>query len=383
MSARRRTSYVVLVTSILARLPQGMAPLAVVLLVQERTGSIAAAGWAAGAWSLAAAFGQPLWARPAGKGRAERVIAVNSLAQAAVVLTLAVSSLTGTLALVALAGLGGLLAAPTSAVSRTLWPELANDQHELDSLYTLDATTQELIFIVGPAVVAVLVALGGPQTALAAGAAAGAVGGVAFALTIKPLWTPHPRTREGPTFTTGLVAPFVVLLLMALGLGFVEVGVPAAAILDGDRSAAGWLLALWSLGSLVGGVAASRVRWRGRPADRLTGLLLGLSAGTAVVVLTWQLGLVWLAAGLFVAGLTLAPTLAACYGVIGDVTVPQQRTNAFAWAVTFILLGLGGGAALGGVLAESSPTWTFVAGTVGTLLALITWLALPRDRDRG
>lgn len=379
--ARRRTSYAVLATSLLARLNQGMAPLAVVLLVQQRTGSIAAAGSAAGAWSLAAAFGQPLWAKPAGQGRAERVIATTSLAQAAVLLTMALSSVTASAGLVVLAGLGGLLEAPTLAVARTLWPELANDQHELDSLFTLDTTTQELIFIVGPATVAVLVTVRGPTAALLVAAAAGALGGLLFAFTIRRLWTPHPRSPGRGRLGGQLIAPYIALFLMALGLGFVEVGVPAAAILDGNRSASGWLLALWSLGSLVGGVVSSRIRWRGRPEDRLTGLLLGLAAGTGVVVLAWQAGLGWLGAGLFVAGLALAPTLAACHGVIGDVAQPERRTDAFAWAVTFILLGIGSGTALGGVLAQHSPTWAFSAGLLGAVLALTAWLTLPRDRS--
>jgi MFS family permease len=367
-----QTSSVVLATSIVARLPQGMAPLGVVLLVQERTGSIATAGLAAGAWALAAALGQPLWAGPASRGRAERVIAGTSVGQALVVLFLAVTSIDTSGLLILLAGLGGVLAAPTSPVARTLWPELAADQRQLDALFTLDATTQELIFIAGPAVVAVLVSVGGPAAALSAAAGAGAAGGLLFAYTIRKLWTPSPR-EAGDRLPRRLVIPFVVLFLAALGIGFVEVGVPAAAILDGNRNASGWLLALWSLGSLVGGVVASRITWRGRPADRVAGLLLGLTVGTGVVILTWHFGLGWLGLGLFVAGLTLAPTLAACYGVIGDVTTRQQRTNAFAWAVTFILFGIGVGAAVGGVLSDISPTWAFTAGTVGTLLALTVW----------
>ena len=63
-----------------------MAPLAVVLLVQERTDSFAYAGLASGVWGLMAAVSQPLWARPAGRGRAERVIAATSVSQASVVL---------------------------------------------------------------------------------------------------------------------------------------------------------------------------------------------------------------------------------------------------------------------------------------------------------
>jgi len=300
-----------------------------------------------------------------------------------VVLIVALSTVTFSPVLVALAALGGLLSAPTSAIARTLWPELTNDQHQLDSLFTLDATSQELIFIVGPALVGVLVAASGPDLALIVAASCGALGGLLFAFVIRPLWHPHPRSGEGVRLGRGVRTIFTVLFLVALGLGFVEVGVPAAAILENNRSASGWLLAFWSVGSLVGGVVSSRIHWRSGPGDRVAGLLFGLTAGTAVVVATWHAGLGWLGAGLFVAGLTLAPTLAACYGVIGDVTPRERRTDAFAWAVTFILLGAGSGIGAGGILAEISPTWTFVAGTVGSLAALLAWLSLRRDRSVG
>ena len=159
----RRTSRLVLVLSIIARMPQGLAPLAVVLLAQERTGSIAAAGLAGGAWAIGSAVSQPLWGGFAGRGRAHRVEAATSLSQGVVLLVLAIRrrrrlsrrSFCWRLP-------DGLLAAPTSPISRTLWPELAEDQQDLDALYALDATWQEMVFIAGPALVGVLVAVSGP-----------------------------------------------------------------------------------------------------------------------------------------------------------------------------------------------------------------------------
>ena len=49
--------------SLVARLPQGMDPLAVLLLVESRTGSVAGAGAASAAWGLGAALGQVAWSR--------------------------------------------------------------------------------------------------------------------------------------------------------------------------------------------------------------------------------------------------------------------------------------------------------------------------------
>jgi MFS family permease len=373
-SPTRRASVVVLVASIVARMPQGLAPLSVVLLAQERTGSIATAGLAGGAWAIGSAVSQPLWGGFAGRGQAHRVEAGTAVAQGVAVLLLALGVWTGEGSVIALAALGGLLAAPTSPISRTLWPQLAVDEHHLDALYTHDATWQELIFIAGPALVGVLVAASGPSAALAAAGVLGMVGGVTFAWIVRPHWRPHPAPSTRAPLARSLWAlagPYLALCVMAFGLGLIEVGVPAVAILEGDRAASGWLLALWSVGSLVGGLTTARVTWRRGPAERWPYLLGGITVGTATVVVGWHFGLAWLGASLFLAGLALAPSLAAGYGVVGDRAAPGRRTDAFAWTTTFLLLGIGGGAALGGVLADISPSWTFTAGTLVTGLAAV------------
>jgi MFS family permease len=362
------------VLSIIARMPQGLAPLAVVLLAQERTGSIAAAGLAGGAWAIGSAVSQPLWGGFAGRGRAHRVEAATALGQGTVLLVLAFGAGGSEGELVLLATLGGLLSAPTSPISRTLWPQLAEDQSDLDSLYTLDATWQEMVFIAGPALVGVLVAVSGPGAALLAAACAGAIGGLVYAWVVRPLWhaIPPVESRIGLVRAlSSLAGPYAALCVMALGLGFVEVGVPAVAILEQNRAASGWLLALWSLGSLVGGLIASRVTWRRGPAERWPRLLAGVTVGTATIVAGWHFGLGWLGVTLFLSGLALAPSLAAGYGVVSDRAAPGRRTDSFAWTTTFLMLGFGGGAALGGALADISPTWAFTAGTAVTALAVL------------
>lgn len=381
----RRVSRTVLIVSIIARMPQGLAPLAVVLLAQERTGSIAAAGLAGGAWALGSAISQPLWGGFAGRGLAHRVEALTASVQAAVVLTLAFGAGDAEQAVVALAFLGGLFAAPTSPISRTLWPQLAHSEHHLDALYTHDATWQELIFIAGPALVGILVAVSGPPAALATAAAFGLVGAWLFALIIRPLWHPHPEPSARMSLPRSLLrlsGPYTTLILMAFGLGMTEVGVPAVAILDGSRAASGWLLALWSAGSLVGGLWTARVRWRRTPSSRWPALLLLVAAGTASTAIGWQFGLGWLGFALFLAGLGLAPSLAAGYGVVAARAAPGRRTDSFAWTTTCLLAGIGSGVSVGGVIANVSPTWTFCIGAAVIAVAAVTarlWGAvLPR-----
>ncbi len=365
----------VLAASLLARAPQGMAPLALILLVQERTSSLTAAGLASGAWGLGVAVGQPLWARPAARGRAGIVIAATAALQAGVLVLVAWLPWSAPAAGIALAGLGGLLGAPITSVARTLWPELAPRPKALDRLFTLDATSQEVIWIAGPALVGLLLAVSGTTAAVVGTAAVGGLGGVWFARTITPIWQPHPAP-DGPTgFARKLVAPWLALAIAALGLGLTEVAVPAAAILDGRRDAAAWLLAVWSVGSLAGGLLAARFPSTTDPALRVPGYLALLAAGSGLTAAIWSAGLGWLAAALFVTGLGLAPTLAALYGVVSRLVPASRRTQAYAVGTTFALAGIAVGSALGGVLSEQAPTWAFGAAGVASAVAAAGWWA--------
>jgi MFS family permease len=368
--------------TLLARAPQGMAPLTVILLVQERTGSFAAAGFASGAWGLGIAVGQPVWARLAGRGRADRVIAATSLGQAAVLLTLAFSPWQAAAVAVAVTGLAGLLQAPVTSVARTSWPRLATDEKGVDRLFTLDATAQEVIWIAGPAIVGLIVAVSGPTTALVATAAAGSIGGLVFAAAVRRIWRPQPPHPDGaPGFLRRLIVPYVAMSTMTLGLGLGEVAVPAAAVADGHRDAAGLLLASWSVGSLVGGLLVAR--WPTQhPQRRVPPLLLAQVAGIALTAAVWDLGPQWLAGALFVSGLGLAPSFAAAYGVLSRRAPESRRTEAFGLASTFVLLGLAVGSALGGVVAEVSPTLGFVCSAAVTAVAAVIWWRFGRHVRR-
>lgn len=350
-----------------------MAPLAVVLLVQERTGSLSAAGLASGAWGLGVAVGQPLWARPAGRGRAELVVVPVAVAQACVLAGLALVAWTGAGVGIALAGLAGLLGAPVTSVARTLWPRLAPEPRALDRLFTLDATSQEVIWIAGPALVGALLVTSGSDAALLVTAAAGGLGATWFGRTIRPLWHPHPRAPGAEPFARRLVVPWLALSVMAVGLGLSEVAVPAAAIVDGNRAAAGWLLAVWSLGSLVGGLAAARRPSPGDPAERVAPFLLLLTLGGTLTALVWSTGLGWLALVLFLSGLGLAPALASVYGVVSRTAPASRRTEAFAIGTTVMLTGLALGAAMGGVLSDRTPSLAFTAAAVAYGVAASGW----------
>lgn len=370
-----------MVATLLARAPQGMAPLTLILLTQERTGSLAAGGAASGAWGLGIAVGQPLWARLASRGQAGSLVLRLALGQALVLAALAFVPWSAPVLGVTAAGLAGLLGAPVTSVARTLWPELTDGARSLERLYTLDATAQEVVWIAGPALVGALVAVSGPGAASAVTAAAGAVGAAAFNRAVRPWWRPRTATQHAESFLRALLAPWVAVAIMGAGLGLTEVAIPAVALLAGHRSLAGPLAAGWSLGSVVGGLVAARRPSTADPTDRVVRFWLLLAGTGLLTAATWTIGLGWFAVVLFVAGLGLAPAMAAVYGVVARVAPTARRTEAFAVGSTFLLTGMATGTALGGALAERTPTAALLTAAGCFLAASVGW-ALWAHRTR-
>ena len=363
-----------LAVSLLARAPQGMFPLSIILLVQSRTHSMGSAGLAAGTWALGLATGQPVWARVIRHGGREWLIPLLATGQGILLVATAVLpwSHTGTAAVLGLTA--GLLQPPVTAVTRTLWPRLAPDARSLNRLFTVDATAQEIVWVIGPALVGLVVALSGPAAALIVTGVIGTTGGILFALEMRPLWPSSQRTRHLPRPSLRpLAGLYLCQLALAIGMGLSEVAVPAAALAGGQREAAGWLLAIWSLGSVVGGGMAARWPSRRDPVMRIPQLLVLLTVGGLATAVVWVHGLGWLALVLFVAGMTIAPLFAAGYAVVSVLAPEQRRTEAFALSSTFVVVGLSIGSAVGGNLADITPTASFAAGALAYAVSATGW----------
>ena len=133
-------------------------------------------------------------------------------------------------------------------------------------------------------------------------------------------------------------------------------------------------MAAWAAGSGVGGLTYGGREHTSSPGARWVRLAavfplcsLPLAAGP---VDRWR----WRRCAL-VAGLCLAPYMAAANELVGDVAPPGAVTEAFAWPITAIGLGAAGGSAVAGALAQSwgwRPGFgaVVVAGGVTALIAV-------------
>jgi MFS family permease len=165
---------------------------------------------------------------------------------------------------------------------------------------------------------------------------------------------------------------------MGTALGAIEVGLPALALHAGSRPSSGLLLALWSAGSLSGGLAYASRSWRTPLSRRYRVLTLATVISTAPLIAARTIPEGMIAAVL--AGLTIAPAFSCLYALIGRIVTPGAETEAFTWAASSLIVGLAIGSALGGAAVDAAGlSGPFV---LSCLASGLTALLALRTRDR-
>ncbi len=363
-------------TALLGRLPIAMTGLAITLLV-TRHGTYARAGVVMSAYVVGSGLAGPLVGRAADRLGRRRVLVVAAVLNALLLAALAYVPKDVPGLLVGVAVLAGTTMPPLSAAARSLWSALLEGPAR-DTMYALDATVQEVIFIVGPMLVALLVAFSDPQVALAVTGLVGLVGVTAFVA--HPLAN-HVATTDG-THPGGLwrmpSLRRIVLVgsLLVMSFNFIDLAIISFVSGRTANSQAGAVLAVWAAGSMTGGLI-----YGARPALARLPLpvMIGFVAAT-LGVLSLSPGKAGLAVLLFCNGLTIAPTIGRIYGEVGRMAPPAAATEAFSWLATGFLAGTALGAALSGLSVTHwgpRPSFLVAAGIAALAAAAATLRVEP------
>ncbi|MFD5102412.1 MFS transporter [Streptomyces albidochromogenes] len=374
---RTRHAARLLAGTLVGRLPNATAPIAIVLLTRAEGGSYTLAGGLAAVYGLANAVGQPLLGRAVdlyGQPRVQLPAAVLS-ALGMVLLTFAgIDPLPLAYAAVALAG---VFTPPLEGGLRALWPDVLGREDRVHRAYAMDAVAQEIMFTVGPLLVTLLVALWSPAAALLAINAVGVLGALSVVLSEPSrTWRSAPREAHwlGALRSPGLLALLGSFFFVGLALGSITVAGVAYADDHGREAVYGWLMASLGLGALAGGMLYGARQWAGAPERRLRFIVALLAAGYLPLMLTPGVpAMVVLAA---VSGVFLAPALA-CAFIVVDRHAPRGTvTEAFSWLVTTFGVGAAVGTGAAGPAVEHGGTAAGFAvaagGGVAALAVLLT-----------
>ncbi|MEV6396421.1 MFS transporter [Streptomyces sp. NPDC051907] len=333
---------------LLARLPMGMFSVSAVIMIAGSRGSYALAGAVTATGLAATALVAPWIARLVDRhGQAKVAVPATALAAlGSIALLLCVRLDAPDWAL--FAAYAATATTPnTGGMSRARWAHLhRGDPATLHTANSFEQATDELCFMLGPVLAALLCSTLFPEAGTLAGVALLLTGVLIFAAQRSTEPPIAPRTSAGsPLRAPGMPAMLAVLLATGAVFGSMEVVTIAFA----DGPAGGAVLALQAAGSCAAGLVYGRV-------SRSAGLVGCLAAMTAL----WSLPL--LAAGtgslaavagtLLLAGMATAPTMVTGMTLIQRITPPESLNEGMSLAVTALLGGVAAGSATGGWLVE-------------------------------
>lgn len=354
----------VLLSQLLARFPHGMLSIAFLIHVEQVHHSYAAAGLVVAAISLGEAIAGPISSRLMARWGMRSLLSVMTIVAVITLSSMAIFPLSVP-ALVVLGFIGGCSFPPIQPAVRTIYPKLVPNRL-LTPLFSLDASAQEIIWIVGPVLTTFVALRVGSVEAVLAAMAFLAAGGLWFITSpsVGQVRIPMSKRRLGGVLSR---PPVIISTLLGLTLvacfAAVEAGI--IGLFGEDGPEAGWILAIYALGSLVGGLA-----WGHREIApwSMTRRLLLVFAGLAAASLSSDFW--WLAVTLFISGLGVAPALTVLFANVSATMKFSETAESYAWIGSGQLIGAGLGSAVAGLCIDHFGAQTAIIAA--TLFALIT-----------
>lgn len=369
--------------NLIARLPMGMFSISAVIMIAGARDSYALAGAVTATGLAATAVVAPWTARLVDRYGQAR-IAVPATAIAAV----------GSLALLLCVRYGApdwtLFAAyaatpNTGGMSRARWAHLLKgDPAGLHTANSFEQAADELCFMLGPVLAAFLCGTFFPEAGTLAGAVLMLTGVLVFTAqrATEPPVRGRPRTASKSLLRAPGMPPLLIgFLATGAVFGSMEVVTIAFADAQGNRSAAGVILALQAAGSGAAGLLYGALKPPG-PAERrypwsLAAMAVLMSGPLLAATLTGSL--VVLAGALLVAGMATAPTMVTAMTLIQRRTPEGRLNEGMTLAVTGLLGGIACGSAAGGWVVERvSATTGYGIPVAAAAVALLIGLAARR-----
>ncbi|MFF7382542.1 MFS transporter [Streptomyces griseoluteus] len=341
---------------LVGRMPLSMMGIGVVTMISQLTGRYGLAGALSATMALSAAVLGPQISRLVdrhGQRRVLRPATLVALTAAAGLLLAAHFGWPDWTLFTCAAGVG---AVPSlGAMIRSRWAALYAGDPRLHTAYSFESVVDEVCFIFGPILSIGLSTAWFPEAGPLLAACFLAVG--VFWLTAQRGTEPVPHPRAEHSAGSALRSPGLQVLVatfVATGTIFGAIDVVTVAFADerGHKSAASVVLALYAAGSCVAGLVFGLLRFSGPPRRRW---LLGVAAMAMSMIPLLLVGnLVLLAAALFVAGLSIAPTMITTMSLIEKHVPRANLTEGMTWVGTGLAVGVALGSAMAGWVIDAA-----------------------------
>ncbi|KQT02022.1 MFS transporter [Cellulomonas sp. Leaf395] len=369
---------------VLARLPMSMVGIGIVLMISSLYGSYGLAGRVSAVYVIAQAICSPQLARLVDR-HGQRRIMRPAVAIAAVGLVGLVGAATleahevwlYVAAVVTGAGIGSF-----GSLVRARWARvLGAEPHRMHTAYSLESALDELVFIVGP-VLATLLATGvAPAAGLVVPLVAMLVGGYWFLSQRRteppPAPVGSPRPKGSVLRKPGMVVLALVFVAMGSIFGATDVSTVAFAEESGSKGAAGIILAIFALGSLISGLLYGTRTWKRPLYLRFATGMVALAVGVCFFFLVESLAA--LAAVMFVAGFAIAPTLINGNGLVQELVPRERLTEGLTWVGTSLGVGVSVGSSVAGAQIDANGSHAgFLVVVISAGAAVIATLAALR-----
>ncbi|MET7603818.1 MFS transporter [Streptomyces avermitilis] len=369
----------------LGRMPLSMMGIGVVTMISQLTGRYGLAGALSATIALSAAALGPQISRLVdrhGQRRVLRPATLFALTAAGALLLAAHYDWPDWVLFVCSGGIGCVPS--LGAMTRARWANLYRDTPQLHTAYAFESVVDEVCFIFGPIISIGVSTVWFPEAGPLLAAVFLALG--VFWLTAQRATEPEPHPYEQHSGGSALRAAGLQVLVatfVATGaiFGAVDVVTVAFAEEQGHKAAASVVLALYAAGSCVAGVVFGLLRFTGAAERRW---LLGICAMAVSMIPLLLVGnLPFLAVALFVAGLSIAPTMITTMSLIEQHVPRAKLTEGMTWVSTGLAVGIALGSSVSGWVIDAAGARAgygvpAVSGAVAVAVGFLGYRRLSR-----
>jgi len=357
----------VLWSQLLARFAFGMQTITIIIHLQRTFDNYSVAGLAIGASTVGGAVAAPILGQLMAKIGIKPVILTCTVLAPIFMLLIGFFPINEQFSILFALFLG-LTTPPIQPAARAVYPTLVEDNEtQRNALYSIDAILQEIIWIVGPVLATLMIAFSNTIVPIVTMAAIQLGGGLWFVLLRRVNAAPIPRSRRrlGSVLKSKLVIVMIAVNLLFVGsFSALEIGAVAAV----GAKEAGFVIAMLSIGSVVGGLAFGH---RVKSSAALTKQLAIVLIGDLLIFINAK-DPIWLGVCLFISGIGVATAFATIGAIIGKAVKLDDTTEVYGWIGSGQNIGYGLGAAIAGFVVDHfSSTHSFALATGLDFIAML------------